>query len=226
VAVLLVDGVAGAAEAGRAGGIAIIVDALRASTTIAVALALGAAGVQPVLDVEEARAFLGRPGYLIAGERGGAQLPGFDFGNSPTQLQAEAGRLAGRRLVLTTSNGTRCVAAAAGAAAILAGALPNASAVAVAAARLAGELGRDVYIVAAGVDGAPAEEDRLAGDFIRCRMEGCPAPPAPELARRFRESPSGRQLAGLGYAGDVAYCARPDVLDVVPVTREGAFVAL
>jgi 2-phosphosulfolactate phosphatase len=235
----------GARIAGQRGDVVVLIDALRASVTITCALCAGAQRVLPVLHVDQARMLSERPGYLCAGERGGAKVPGFDFGNSPTEMLANRGRLRDQTLALTTSNGTRCVQAAfqAGAAAILAGALPNAEA----AVRVAWELadhtaggglparGCNVTLLAAGIEDEMTVEDSFAarwllqmlvdqhGDAIGYAPFDPVAPAA--STELFRTSEAGIRLTGLGYADDVAYCARIDVLRAVPVFRpETGFV--
>src|SRR6516165_775873 len=106
-----------------AGGLAVVIDVLRATTTIIHALAAGCTCVRPCADVEEARQLAGqmRAGrVLLGGERHGAPLPEFDVGNSPREYTNK--RCRGCTLVLTTSNGTRALLRAAeGERAILAG---------------------------------------------------------------------------------------------------------
>src|SRR5712691_9127206 len=96
------------------GGVAVVVDVLRATTTIIHALAAGCSSVRPCAEVEEARELAGtmRAGrVLLGGERGGAPLPGFDLGNSPAEYTAKV--CCGSTLVLTTTNGMRaCLRAA------------------------------------------------------------------------------------------------------------------
>src|SRR6516162_9824086 len=87
------------------GGVAVVIDVLRATTTIIHALAAGCTAVRPCAEVEEARELAGgmRAGrVLLGGERGGAPLPGFDLGNSPREYTTKVCR--GNTLVLTTSN--------------------------------------------------------------------------------------------------------------------------
>ena len=89
-----------------AGGIAVVIDVLRASTTSVHALGAGCTAVRPCLEVEEARELANgkRAGkVLLGGERGGSPLPGFDLGNSPREYTSKVCR--GTTLVLTTSNG-------------------------------------------------------------------------------------------------------------------------
>src|SRR5215471_6039661 len=93
-----------------AGGLAVVIDVLRATTTIVYALAAGARCVRPCAEVAEAQALaaemrVGR--VLLGGERGGEPLPGFDLGNSPREFTPRVCR--GCTLVLTTTNGTRAL---------------------------------------------------------------------------------------------------------------------
>ncbi len=115
----------GAREAAREGVAVVVVDALRASTTIAV-LVRKDARVIPVASIEEVAAYVGAD-YRIE-ERGSAKVRGFDFGNSPTEIEA-AELSPGVTIMLSTTNGTRIIEAACGAAEILAGAFVNAHAV-------------------------------------------------------------------------------------------------
>ncbi len=232
VKVDILFGEAGAEEAARREAVTVVIDALRASATITTALAVGAQKVVPVGTPEEARAYLGRPGHFVAGERRGMKLPGFHFGNSPTELVRHGHLLRGGVLVLTTTNGTRVVRAArAGNTVILAGTTLNAGAVARAALEMARREGRDIVLVAAGEDEAHAEEDfagarciaghleRLQNTPVAC--EPCPA----DLASLFAETPSAQELFELGYRDDVFFCARRDVYEVVPWLKNGGFVA-
>src|SRR3954452_7183254 len=113
-----------------AGGLAVVIDVLRATTTIVHALAAGCTAVRPCAEVEEARDLAGgmRAGrVLLGGERGGVPLPGFDLGNSPREYTAKVCR--GSTLVLTTTNGTRALLRAAEAARVLVASFANFSAV-------------------------------------------------------------------------------------------------
>jgi len=236
VNVFLKVGAPGAREAAARGDVVVVIDALRASVTITSALVVGAVKVIPVLTVAEARAYLDREGYLVAGERGGVQIEGFHFGNSPTELWRQAAEVRGKTLVLTTSSGTRCVdAAQEGAGAVLSGALPNATALAQAAFDLAGERGRELSLVAAGFNGQATVEDLFAARVIAQRLAVMGAvlaggewgdhPAESEAAEVLRSSPSGQKLRGLGYGKDVAFCAQIDVFDAVPIIhQDGGFV--
>ena len=227
-------GASGATRGAGRGDVVVIIDALRASVTIMAGLQAGAARVLPVLTVEEAESHLGDPRYRLAGERGGAKLPRFHFGNSPTEILAHRPEVKGRVLVVTTSNGTRCVNAALGAAAVLVGSTTNARAVAGAAWDLALEHGADVTLLAAGLRDQPSSEDTYAQGLLTRRLVdlgAVPAVPIPDgqeadsLSIFVRSEAAGR-LTGLGYAEDVRLCAQIDVWDTVPIHRQDGFYAL
>jgi 2-phosphosulfolactate phosphatase len=147
VDVLLTPAELGSGSAFRPADVAIVIDVIRATTTLAVVFDGGCERVLVAGDIPEARAFVARhPGaYLLAGEVGGLRPPGFDFGNSPVELAAAD--LRERELVFSTTNGTRALRACAGARAILAGSLRNAQAVCQAALGLVG--GTPAQLVAA-----------------------------------------------------------------------------
>jgi 2-phosphosulfolactate phosphatase len=211
----------------------VVVDTLRATTTIAAAVAAGAI-VEPVPSVAAARRKRA-PRVLIAGERGGDKLPGFDLGNSPVDVGAAAARV--KRIVLTTTNGTGAIARCAEAKAIFSGALVNAAAIARAVAALRAP---EVVLLCAGRTTGLALEDLVgAGAIVDALLPG-PVEPltltdgarlALELFRRERarlsdfllECESGRNLVRLGAAADVAYCAGLDTLPVAPRLRRGVF---
>jgi 2-phosphosulfolactate phosphatase len=235
VNVFLKVGVPGAREAAARGDVVVVIDALRASVTITSALVVGAVKVMPVLTIARARAYLAHEGYLVAGERGGVQIEGFQFGNSPIELMRRAAEVRGKTLVLTTSSGTHCVEAVQeGAGAILAGALPNATALAQAAFDLAGQRRRELSLVAAGFDGQATVEDLFAARLIADRLAMMGAvlaegewgdhPAESEASEVLKSSLSGQELIGLGYGKDVAFCAQIDVFDAVPIYRDGGFV--
>ena len=216
-----------------AGRLAVVVDVLRATTVEAMALAAGAAGILPVAEVEEARRLAAeRPGSLLAGEREGLRLPGFDLGNSPTEFTAE--RVRGRTVIQCSTNGTGLLAAAAPAARVIAAAFVNLSA-AVACAAAA----ESVTVLCAGKLGRPCLEDlALAGGLVE-RLAG-PDTRLGEGARLarsvwigegrdpaavLRNAGHGRYLASIGFAGDLEAAARVDAVTIVPELRDGLLVA-
>jgi 2-phosphosulfolactate phosphatase len=203
------------AEAERA-PTAIVVDVLRATSTIAQALASGYRRVLCCAEVEEARALRTRLGEgVLAGERNAVAIPGFDLGNSPREFTEPLGET----LILTTTNGTRAVlAAAASAETVRVGSLLNLEAVATAAR---GE--EAVEVVCAGLQGRFTIDDAYCAGRIAELLGGersDAAEAAVRVARSFADAQEGLsasanpEQAALGE--DIAWCARENVLDVVP----------
>jgi 2-phosphosulfolactate phosphatase len=222
-------GESGARGAARAGSAVVVVDAFRASTTIAVFVSRGAR-VVPVASLEQARSH--QRADLLAGERGSAKVAGFDFGNSPTEI-AQAEVPPGCTVVLSTTNGTRVIEAARGAPSILTGAFVNACSVAEELA--AGALGPRVVVVGCGWEGRHASEDEAAAGAILHRLRERGA----ELegrARRvawaylsrptklLRNNAAAKRLERLGYGRDLDFCLAEDTVPVVPRLVEGAFI--
>jgi 2-phosphosulfolactate phosphatase len=198
----------------------LVVDVLRATSTIAQALAAGYRRVLCCAEVEEARAIREAAGEgVLAGERFCVRIPGFDRGNSPREFVSADGET----VILTTTNGTRAlVTAAARCERVLAASLLNLDAV-VAAARDGGE---DVAVFCAGVQGAFALDDAYCAGRLVEKLGGEPsdaALAAVRLASSFpageeglRASRSARNLVAAGLEADIAWCARESVLPVVP----------
>ena len=220
----------GARAAARSGSVVVVVDAFRASTTIAVLVSKGAL-VVPVASIEHAYSYPGAD--LRIGERGSAKVAGFDFGNSPTEvLEAEIPQ--GSTVALSSTNGTRVVEAAAGAPAILTGAFINAGALAEALASGAPGAER-VVVVGCGWKGRRASEDEAAAGAILDRLRALGA----ELDGRARRVVEGylsrsagalktnsaaQRLERLGYERDLDFCLAEDTVPVVPRLADGAFV--
>ena len=207
---------AGAAPTG------VVIDVIRATSTICQALASGYERVFCTAAVEEARALQEAVGdAVLGGERNAVRIPGFDLGNSPREYLEPAAKT----LVLSTTNGTRAVVAAAQRCdRVLVASLLNLAAV-VEAARQTGE---DVVVVCAGVQGTLALDDAfVAGRIVE--LLGWERTDAAEAAARlittwagaedaFRASRSGRNLLENApeLEEDIPFCARESVLDVVP----------
>lgn len=211
------------------GGTAVVIDVLRASTTICHALDAGARGVIPCGDVEQARATaaaLSGESPILGGERDGTLIDGFDLDNSPLRYTPDV--VAGRTVVFTTTNGTRALLRCAAAERILIGAFVNLAAV---VSQLRG-CGQPVHLVCAGTRGEISAEDVLCAGAIAREL----APPTGTIvddqarlsaalfdAQRGRlnealaESLGGRNCLALGFAADVSRAAEIDRFDVVPV---------
>lgn len=198
-----------------AGGIAIVIDVLRASTTITTALANGATGIWPACTIQEARrlALATGPDTLLGGERGGRPVDGFDAGNSP--LEYSRARVAGHPIVLTTTNGTLALHACRDASEVIVGAIINRSAVATLARSLAVANKRcDIHLVCAGTDGEVTEEDVLAAGAI---LEA-----AARALGAGRDRLDAASQAALAQYAEVT-CPREALADSLPSDLAGAF---
>lgn len=220
----------------------VVIDVLRASTTIVQALEAGAAEVIPCLEVEDAwrtAAELQNCDVLLGGERLGLPIDGFDLGNSPTDYTPE--KVAGKTIVFTTTNGTKALNQCRLAKRVLIGAFVNASAV---CRELMG-LER-VHLMCAGTRGDYTREDVLMAGLIVDRLQrqggvtyqlnvqaltarenwtssfavpyvlgAEPLDPEP-LAKELRKSTGGRNLTAIGRDDDILTAAHVDRFDIVP----------
>jgi 2-phosphosulfolactate phosphatase len=211
---------------------AVVVDVLRASSTIVAALAAGAQSIYPVVSTDEAiklATSLGREEALLAGERRGLKVEGFDFGNSPREFTPEA--VGGKRVVMSTTNGTRALVTIAGAERVLVASFLNLSAVAAACAddeRLA--------MVCAGREGRFSIDDAVCAGMLLGRLKerlggtlevDDAGHAALALAEAFvlddalfKDTAAGRALAEIDMVDDLAWCVRVDVEDLVPELKE------
>ncbi len=208
---------------------AVVVDVIRATTTAVAFLEAGALELWLAPDHETALA-LKSEGFLIAGETGGLRPPGFDLGNSPRE--ALAAPVAGRRVVMSTTNGTRAAhRAAERARKVVLGALWNLSAV----ARWAGE--RDpLLLLAAGKEGHPGLDDAYVLGALLEKLGGGEedgSRTAHALFQRFQSplealhaSAAARALQAVGLEADVRAAAETDRSRVVPALhrREGPYL--
>jgi 2-phosphosulfolactate phosphatase len=209
----------------------VVIDVIRATSTICQALAAGYTRALCTAEIEEALALRDALGDgVLGGERKAVRIPGFDLGNSPREYVERAGET----LILSTTNGTRAIVSAAlRCERVLVASLLNLSAV-VDAAREAED---DVVVVCAGVQGTLALDDAfVAGRVVE--LLGWERTDAAEAAARlattwtgaedaFRASKSGRNLLENApeLEEDIPFCARESVLDVVPrlvALRDGA----
>ncbi|TWT87416.1 putative 2-phosphosulfolactate phosphatase [Pseudobythopirellula maris] len=225
------------------GSVVVVIDLLRASTTIATALAAGAAEVRPYLEVGDVvRAAEQLSGesespLMLAGERGCQRIEGFHLGNSPSEYTAE--RVFGARLLFTTTNGTRALQHARLAERVAVGCVANLTAL---AESLQGA--GSVALLCAGTNAHVSREDRLAAGAIAHRLEELEGEPrersepadavlrewqellttaralgrsaSEQLAVELRDTPGGKNLLKVGHDDDLIHCAQVDTLSVVP----------
>jgi 2-phosphosulfolactate phosphatase len=155
------------------GGVAVVVDVLRATTVIVYALAAGCEAVIPCGEIEEAKstaASLPAGSALLAGERRGLPIPGFDLGNSPAEFSREV--CSGKTLVMTTTNGTRAILASLEAERVYIASFANLRATSeeISVQFLKKDHGHSVHIVCAGTDGQISLEDSLLAGALTSRI--------------------------------------------------------
>lgn len=227
------------------GGVAVVVDVLRATTVMAHALAAGARAVFPTRTIEEARAAaaaLPHGTAILAGERQGLPIPGFDRGNSPGDFTPEL--CGGKTLVMTTTNGTQAILASLDSKRMFIASFPNLSATARAVEEALGEESA-LHLVCSGTDGEISLEDSLlAGAFIAA-LDGPESSRAiavelandsalivaaqwREAAREFGSRPlagvlrsgrGGRRVRQIGLDPDIDLAAAIDRFDLIAETR-------
>lgn len=227
-------------EEDLAGSCVVVIDLLRATSTICQALASGAREVVPFLDVDDAlkaAAKANRSEIVLGGERRGGKIPGFDVGNSPSEYTRDV--VGGKRVFFTTTNGTRAMHHARLAARVVLGSFLNLSAV---VASVKGEPRID--ILCAGTDGSQTGEDILAAGAIIRRLRDAGGansrlsesavaasdrwnalamkaqkmdqPLNVALAVALRDTAGGRNLLGMGLDQDLVDCAQIDSITIVP----------
>jgi 2-phosphosulfolactate phosphatase len=223
----------------------VVIDVLRATSTVVEALSNGAKAVFPVATAEGAAriaAGIGRDSVLLCGERRGLPIDGFDLGNAPPEFDRD--RVEGASLVMTTTNGTQAFLAVAearggadGPGAILAGAFLNLAAI----SEVVAGGGRDTAIVCAGREGRYALEDALCAGALVQELErsgaalelndGARAARSMAVALdggwmgAIRETAAARRLMEIGRAEDVEFCTRLNRTSVVPRFRDRTLTA-
>jgi len=208
------------------GSLCILIDVLRATSTIVTLLERGCKGLFLVKEVEQARELARKnDDFLLCGERGGLPPPGFDYGNSPYEFSRL--QLEGEQIVLTTTNGTRAAECLLPAEMILVGSFLNGEA----CVSEAKEKGKDIVIVCAGREMAFVMDDAVCAGFladILLNEDGVtPTDSAkashrlfrsyyPNILKALEDSSSGRSLIKLGLEADLKYCAQLNINDIVP----------
>jgi 2-phosphosulfolactate phosphatase len=216
-----------------AGRTAVVLDVLRATSTIVEALSAGAKAIYPVASIEDALHLaktFGRGEVLLCGERRCVPIEGFDLGNSPAEFTSE--RVAGKTLVMTTTNGTHAMTLAAGAARVLIGSVMNLDAVVSALA----DAEVDPVFICSGRERFFALEDALCAGAMASRLlerrpgdwslnDGARA--AIALTDQFqigedffRSVAAGKLLLDAGLEADIAACAERNRHTLVPVLQD------
>jgi 2-phosphosulfolactate phosphatase len=213
----------------------VVIDVLRATSVIVHAMSEGAIEIVPVATVEDA--FQKVKAYpsgttLLGGERESRKVEGFDLGNSPREYAAE--RVKGKRLILTTTNGTKAFHFVSAGSEVMVGSFFNIEAT----ARRCVQLKRDLLIFLSGDEGNFSIEDAVCGGMLieeilkkEAKRIGLTdaAHCALILYQRFEEnllgafhlSRHGKELIDIGAAEDLLYCTQTDITALVPTFRDG-----
>ncbi len=217
---------------------AIAVDVLRATSTMATVLAAGGEAVQVFSDLDQLMLESEKwpaEKRLRAGERGGAKVPGYDLGNSPLDCTPE--KVQGRRLFISTTNGTRALQRIQAAPVVMAAALINRAAV---VKYLLAHQPKTVWIVGSGWEGTFSLEDTVCAGAIALSVLKQTNMPLVELAGNdetiaaialysqwqddllglFHACSHGQRLLRLGCEADLKYCSQTDILNVLPIQQE------
>jgi len=212
-----------------------VIDVLRATSVIIHALSQGATEIIPVATIEEALSRITQfpeGTALLGGERESRKIEGFDLGNSPREYIGE--RIKGKRLILTTTNGTKAFHRVSSGREILATSFFNIGAI----ARHCLDMRTNLLIFPSGDEGRFSLEDVVCGGMLIDRMLEKGKGPfsltdasqsALILYERFKEnlvkalrlSTHGQDLIERGFEEDLSYCAQVDITNVVPIFRDG-----
>jgi len=227
------------AKAVQRGDVIIVIDVLRCSSTIVTALANAAEGVIPTKTVKEARALHKKhPEFLLAGERRGIRLEGFDLGNSPLEFSPQ--KVKGKHIILTTTSGSKAIISSKKAKYVLTGAFLNAEATAKAASKIAEREETGISLIQAGTDGRFSLEDFLCAGAI---AESSPADivehsdailaamlafqqAQQSLERVIQSGYHAQYLISQGFEEDVKFCSQLNMFKLVSFLNGETIVLL
>lgn len=215
------------------GQIVVVVDVLRATSAICAGLANGVNSIIPVESIEEAKSY-SKKGFVVAGERNGEVLEGFEIGNSPYSFLDP--KLVGRNIALTTTNGTKAIKSAYQAETILIGSFLNLNSI----FQYIKANSKDVLILCAGwKDKFNLEDTLFAGALAKLLLQlknfstSCDSTRAsillfniaePNLENFLKDSSHRERLGKLNLEKDIEYCLSIDKLDVVPIIDKNGFI--
>jgi 2-phosphosulfolactate phosphatase len=220
-------GLRGVREAAKDSDMIIVIDVLRASSTIITAIENGALGVFPTLTIDQARELARTvPDSILAGERRGLRIPGFTLGNSPLEYTPRT--VQGKNIVLTTTNCTKVLEACKQLSSdvrVVIGALLNAGAMAELSRKLIEQENGNISIIEAGTSGGRSQDDRICSELLLTMIE-CEAPRrlTPDLQNIVNlllhsvlvSTKHGKRLIRIGFKKDVSYCSQLSISNVIP----------
>ena len=212
------------------GKLCVVIDVLRATTTITAALAGGSPFVIPVETPDEAREIARSRNCLLGGERNSVRIEDFDFGNSPLEYLPD--RIRARPVVFTTTNGTRAIRACDASDGLVIASFLNADAV----VRLLEGQENDIFVVCAGTRGEPTLEDTVCGGMLLERLNAQKDVEARKAVSTWNEhrndlagmmknkSEHGRGLMELGFEGDIDFAASLNRCNFVAIRESDSIV--
>lgn len=206
--------------------IVVIIDILRASSTITTIIDNDAKALMAVKDELNARKYINN-NYLVGGERNGETIPGFNFGNSPFDYKKEHVR--DKTVVLTTTNGTKCIEMSSNANEVIIGSFLNLTAV----VRYLNEKKKDIVLFCAGWKDKVNLEDSLYAGAVALKMPKFNKDDSTLLCMKayeaskenlfetLQDSNHFKRLKNKGVIKDIQYCCKIDTTDVVPKLKKG-----
>jgi 2-phosphosulfolactate phosphatase len=217
-------------------GIVVVIDVLRATSAMVAAFENGVDRIIPVATIEEAKAYIGKPGYIAAAERNGEVVDGFAYGNSPLAYVGED--LSGKTIVMTTTNGTKAINLAKDAKTMVVGSFLNLSAL----SEWLVEQNENILLLCSGwKDKFNLEDSIFAGAVMERLLESGKfgVEEDSSIAAKYmymsardnflsllKAAPRRRRIEQLQLLPDVKYCLTPDQSRVIPVLRNGELVRM
>ncbi|MCB0770457.1 MAG: 2-phosphosulfolactate phosphatase [Flavobacteriales bacterium] len=217
-------------------GIVVVIDVLRATSAMVAAFENGVDRIIPVSTIEEAKAYIGKPGFIAAAERNGEVVDGFTYGNSPLAYVGED--LSGKTIVMTTTNGTKAINLAKDAKTMVVGAFLNLSAL----SEWLVEQNENILLLCSGwKDKFNLEDSIFAGAVMERLLESGKfgVEEDSSIAAKYmymsardnflsllKAAPRRRRIEQLQLLPDVKYCLTPDQSRVIPVLRNGELVRM
>lgn len=212
----------------------VVIDVLRATSVITTAISNGCKEIIPVLEVEEALSLANKGECILGGERNALKIDGFNCSNSPLEYINDV--VENKRLIITTSNGTKAIKRSEGAKHILIGAMINGKAV----ARRVLSLREDLVIVNAGTHGEFSIDDFICGGYIiDCILKENLKVELSDIAKTahhiynispdlsfIKQAKHYNRIKELGLEEDLEYCLKKDIIDIVPEYVDGKIVKI
>ena len=214
--------------------VAVVIDIFRASSSMCYGLANGAHAIIPVAEIDECLSYQDK-GYLLAAEREGVVVEGFDFGNSPFSYTRE--KVEGKTIVLTTTNGTRAIQQCAGAEAVVIGSFLNITAL----SNWLRDQDRHILLVCAGWKNHVSLEDSVFAGALVNRLAGNDSIEVDDAAHAARilyleaqgdlaafltKASHSKRMRHLNIKRDIAFCLQVDKVSVIPILKDGVLTYL